>query len=63
MPEIKSVYFPNRTILFHMNNEYTLSSEAGFRVRRFSGSCEGEKKVAYYPYSEDVTYDGTKIKL
>ena len=31
------------------------------RVRSFPGFCEGEKKVAYYPYSKDVTYDGTKI--
>ena len=45
----------------YANNEYTLASEAGTQSAEFSGSCEGEKKVAYYPYSKDVTYDGTKI--
>ena len=55
------IFSQSNNSVSYANNEYTLSSEAGTQSAEFSGSCEGEKKVAYYPYSEDVTYDGTKI--
>ena len=48
------IFSQSNNSVSYANNEYTLSSEAGTQSAEFSGSCEGEKKVAYYPYSEDA---------
>lgn len=46
----------------YTNNEYTLSSGAGTQSAEFSGSSEGKKRVAYYPYtSMGMTYNGTTL--
>ena len=45
----------------YLSNKYDLEKGAGSSTATFGGMLTGEKKCAFYPYSDNSTWDGSKI--